>query len=315
MSWGHPADAGAQEEDLLKSGMKSRLGTLSIGRVLLPAIIGLAFGAGCAHQQKQQSNDLQQQRIEKLKSRLEEVERTNGRLNVRIEELEDQVFLLQDRTESNRIALKRRGYMRGSTGQAPRAEAPQPTPESYYYQGEGNPYGAQGQNRRGSQRPVTRIPLNRGQTRQMPEQGGSQQREAPQQRQRRARADRGRQAEQSNSAGDSSSGEGEIVITEKEFEEFAGSSDSNRQRSNDSSGRSEKKAQPPVTDEKLDTSDKKDSKVAKPTVGDNPLDTYKTWLAKYWAGNYAQALAGFTAFIEADPKVDYVDNALYWIGE
>ncbi len=45
------------------------------------------------------------------------------------------------------------------------------------------------------------------------------------------------------------------------------------------------------------------------------LDLYQDSLAQYRAGDYAQALRGFTDFLNAGPRADYVDNALYWIGE
>src|SRR5690606_10263556 len=45
------------------------------------------------------------------------------------------------------------------------------------------------------------------------------------------------------------------------------------------------------------------------------LDLYQDSLAKYRAGNYAEAMAGFQSFLDAGPRTDYIDNALYWIGE
>lgn len=294
-----------------------------LGRVLVPTVIGLTFGVGCAHQQTASKQDAAERKIEKLQSRLQEVERTNGRLNVRIEELEDTVFLLQDRTESNRIALQRRGKIRRGTTISPRAEAPRPAPESYYY-GEGNPYGRQQQQDgyRGqaqNQRSVTRIPLSDQQAYregQAPEQGGQQQAQKPRERPQQAQ----KPQQNAPNRGSDDPGEAEIVITEEDFRRFAGdppsnSSGNSESKSSGSSKRSGKKAQPPVTDEKLGTTGEDAESVDKPKVGANPLDTYRTSLAQYRSGNYSEALAGFRAFLDAGPKADYVDNALYWIGE
>lgn len=307
----------------MKLRCHKRLMSRYLGRVLVPTVIGLTFGVGCAHQQSSAKEDAAQRKIDQLQSRLQEVERTNGRLNVRIEELEDTVFLLQDRTESNRIALQRRGYLRRGTTVSPRAEAPQPAPESYYY-GEGNPYGRQQQQQQQPQqreyrpsgqnrRPVTRIPLSQEQSYgEQRGQGAQQQQQRRPQQQERQQQPRARQ----QAPGNDGSQEAEIVITEEDFRQFAGESGSDKaERSSPSKTRSKKKAQPPVTDEKLGTSDEKAESVDKPKVGDNPLDTYRTSLAQYRSGNYAEALAGFEAFLDAGPKVDYVDNALYWIGE
>ncbi|MGM0557353.1 MAG: tol-pal system protein YbgF [Myxococcota bacterium] len=293
-----------------------------LGRVLVPTVIGLTFGVGCAHQQTASNQDAAERKIEKLQSRLQEVERTNGRLNVRIEELEDTVFLLQDRTESNRIALQRRGKIRQGTTISPRAEAPQPAPESYYY-GEDNPYGSEVDRRQRkddersqdqNRRPVTRIPLSNQQAYRdgrSPEQGDQQEPSEPRQQPQS-------QQQNSQNGGGDGADEAEIVITEDDFRRFAGnppSSSSESSSSSSSSKSSGKKAQAPVTDEKLGAKGEDSESVDKPKVGANPLDTYRTSLAQYRSGNYSEALAGFQAFLEAGPKADYVDNALYWIGE
>ena len=329
-----PADgAGADEEGCLKAKLTRMLFKGPAGALLVPTLLGLSVGVGCAHQAQDQQPSVaqqQQQRVTKLKSRLEEVERINGRLNVRIEELEDQIFLLQDMTESNRIALRRRGYMQKGgyiNGTRAQAQAPQPAPESYYGN---NPYGAQPQqqqNRAGQQqarqpqRPVTRIPLSRQQSgasaaspqpSNQPNQGQQGTSSADQQPAAQ------QQQNQTASSASQTSGDDEVVITEKQFREFVGEAPAKKRSkssSSSSSSNSESKAQPPVTNEKLATGDKESSSSAKPADGRKPLDIYKDALADYRAGSYAKALANFEAFLKAEPKADYVDNALYWIGE
>jgi tol-pal system protein YbgF len=294
--------------------------------LLVPTIFGLSIGSGCAHQQaadKPQVQVQQQETIAQLQSRLEEVERTNGRLNVRIEELEDQLFLLQDMTESNRIALQRRGYMQRGTyiNRNARAQAPQPAPESYY--GAGNPYGAQQAQPQANQRPaptpkrrkVTRIPLSRQQSGAY----GTQQAQPRQAQPQQAPAESAPVAQ-----ADAGAEEEEVVITEDEYRKFFGEPPARKsKKSSSSSSRSSgKRAQPPVTDEKLATSDEKADEAkprekAQPTrkSGVKPLDLYKTALADYRGGNYADALEGFRAFLQAGPNSNYLDNALYWVGE
>jgi TolA-binding protein len=309
---------GVDEEDCLKSKyskaqLSRRVKDSSVRTLVRLSLVGLslgglALGSGCAHQQPEQTQvqDQQQKMVAQLKSRLEEVERTNGRLNVRIEELEDQIFLLQDMTESNRIALRRRGYMqRGRYLNQPdgsaqaRAQAPQPAPESYY--GSASPYGNQQpiQNSRQAKptrRNVTRIPLSR-------EQSGAYASGEGDTRNQRPRDQVPSQAEQAAANG----GEGEeVVITDEDFRRFAGTParDSNSQSS---SGSSRRKAQAPVTDEKLSTSDSDeksdesaDTKEPQPSKAvnvDKPLDLYKVALSDYRAGDYADALTGFRAFL------------------
>jgi tol-pal system protein YbgF len=328
------------EEDCLKSKYPKARRSRSLTDLLVPkpaglplaglALAGLLMGSGCAHQQSDESQvqPQQQQVVAQLKSRLEEVERNNGRLSVRIEELEDQIFLLQDMTESNRIALRRRGYMkRGGfltqQGDA-RAQAPQPTPESYY--GSGSPYGNQQPNpsyqeRAPQRRNVTRIPLSRGQSGAYgPENSRPADRPADQRRDQREQA-----PSQARRAAETGDGD-ELVITDEDFRRFAGDSPrkSKSSSSSSSSSSSGRTAQPPVTDEKLSTTEESDSQAESSDAPeaqtaaanvDKPLDLYKKALSDYRAGDYAVALTGFRAFLNAGPNSNYLDNALYWVGE
>lgn len=274
---------------------------------VLPAALTISVSAGCAHQQSGEKAAEQAGQLELVQTRLEEVEHTNGRLNVRIEELEDQVFLLQDIAESNRIALQRRGYMqRGGylSGQDAQARAPEPAPESY--SGSPSPYDQQEQRASESKRrPVTRIELQK----------------------QKAAAEEdsaydGDEAE--NNADDASEEElgDELVITDAQFRAFAGepplTTSAPRSTSNNKGSGS---AQAPVTEEKLATSSQlKKSETpksgSKPAASsDNPLSIYKAALSQYRRGNYSEALSGFKTFLDSDPDPNYIDNGLYWIGE
>lgn len=321
----------------MKSKFPRTLLSGSWSTLVVPALLGLSIGTGCAHQQTNKQPDqlkAQQQTIAQLQSRLEEVERTNGRLNVRIEDLEDQLFLLQDMTESNRIALRRRGYMKRQGtyiggGQA-QARAPQPTPESYY--GDDSPYGAQQQapayeEPRPHRRKVTRIQLSRQQAGGYEADAAQQpagQQAQPQPSHNQPSHNQPSQPQQAQSQADSApeQGDDEIVITEDKYREYFGqpaAKESSHASSKSGSKKSSShKAQAPVTDEKLAT-----SKGEAPSTNDKasakhtgrPLEIYKTALSDYRGGNYAEALSGFRAFLNAGPNPNYLDNALYWIGE
>lgn len=287
---------------------------------MVPTLLGLSVGMGCAHQPATEPDAaINAQRVE-MASRFDEMEQTNERLNVRIEELEDQLFLLQDMTESNRIALRRHGYMRRGTyltqnseranGDDSRARAPGPTPESYSRSS--NAYGApmdDGYEARQAQRSgrrVQRIELSEGHQNRPPAAPSQQPQAAP--------------TQSPASSGDDTMEE--VTITDAEFRNFVGDDGRRPAPASSRAPRTRKgRAQAPVTDEKLNTH-KKSSPPAASKSGDstkkspkNSLSIYKTALAEYRRGSYAQALAGFKRFLAADPNPNYVDNGLYWIGE
>src|SRR5690606_29514390 len=47
----------------------------------------------------------------------------------------------------------------------------------------------------------------------------------------------------------------------------------------------------------------------------DPTDLYKAGLKEYRQEKFDAAIDLFTRFLDADPPSDYVDNALYWLGE
>lgn len=290
----------------------------------LTAALVAIFGSGCQLAGDAAQKKDQDRQLEALQSRVEEVERTNGRLTVRMEELEDQLFLLNDRVESHRIALQRRAYQRreGSGAYAMNSpRAPGPTPESYY-QGSQS-YGAPAQRPR-PERSITRIPLSNPQSGQPP---------TPPRRAAAAPAHAAQAEGQSSGAAASGGGEQEeVVITEEQFRKFTGEEPPARKAPEHSSGQPRSRAaQPSVTDERLTTTgqDGSSSRDAEPSDADEAiaaaapvkkpsstgLRLYKDSLAAYRAGKYREALTGFEAFLAEEPKRDYLDNAYYWIGE
>ena len=265
------------------------------------AATALVSVSGCAHQAKQEAAAHQNQQVQSLQARLDESERNNGRLTVRIEELEDAVFLLQDRVDANRIALQRRGimgpqatgntYAAGQVGPAPETHWNSPPPSS-------NPYVQEA-------RPVTRIPLANDSSANPYDEPYVDQ--VP--------------TNQVPTATTATTEDSELVIGENEFRAFE--QRFGDPRSSSSSKGAPRHAQPPVTDERLPTTSELGSD-STPAKTDAPprsssrkdaLSTYKDALADYRGGNYGAALAGFETFLASGPQADYVDNALYWIGE
>ena len=248
-----------------------------------------------------------------LLERVEEVERTNGRLTVRMEELEEQLFLLNDRVESHRIALQRRTYQpqayAAAQPVADSPQAPQPAPESYYYEGQPARTAASTPIQRAKpQRPIKRIQLEQPVATSAPS----------------------KPLEETSKATTTSNDDEpyeEVVISEEEYRAFFGepSSMSDNQPSSSSTSSTGRRAQPPVTSEKLGGAGGKETNASPSPVQSSSasiaspsstgLQLYKDSLAQYRAGNYHHALVGFQAFLKSKPKRDYVDNALYWIGE
>ncbi len=283
-------------------------------RLGMVAISASALLTGCATMDAQEAK--QEQQLVVLQTRLEEAERQNGRMAVKIEELEDEVFLLQDRVDANRLSLQRRGMMRGSVAQGIAQAAPMPNETNYQGRGYQNPQPQQ------YQRQVTRIPLGQPDTYQDPYADPYAQQQPQQQPQQEPRQ---RQFERvpTNTVPVQDS-EAEVVITDKDLAAFAGKAPAQRRTSPSNGGK--KAAQAPVTSEKLATTDqlKTGSSVSALEKGTNPvqrtqkrdaLAIYKDSLAEYRAGNYATALSGFQEFLASGPRDDYIDNALYWIGE
>lgn len=195
----------------------------------------------CAHQQgKEQEKAATADKLSKLKSRVEELEKTNGRLSVRIDEMEDDLFLLQDRVEAHRLALRRRDYM-SPEGSKPdrRAQAPRKTPQTNYGGGEGrypvresspaqrSNDQTQPRGENGYRRPVKRIPLNQNQTGELQARRNTQQGESGRQQTGQQQRSSSANSRAAGSTGTTGKGTGDeddsesVVITDSDFREFA----------------------------------------------------------------------------------------------
>lgn len=245
-----------------------------------------------------------------LRSRVDELERQVTRARSSNTDLEERVFLLQDRVEAARIALQRRGPegvrtavhigLDGSAspstlGQSSRATTPSawanppPRPEVD---------------------PLAALPVQRV----GPPQSFEPAPEAP-------------------SAGP----EEEVVITMDHFQARFGATPGagGSQASHANNGAGERRQGLPPVDTRgmrLPVSDNvPTSPLATPaaaavpvsaTVSASPTSTAATGLALYRSaldqfnqGDYTASLQSLNAFLESRPEADYMDNALFWIGE
>ena len=283
--------------------------------------------------------EVTQRDMQQMQQRLHDVERTNGRLMVRVEESERQISLMQDRVEANRIALQRHGHLRrdgdrfaaAQPRQQDRHQRPAPAPQSNYRQRSTNdnysadPSMQQRMQRRGG----TRIQL-------------SDQQSGRSQDQNDHRYD-GHDEVHHEQQGRAQEEQEVLVITNAELEARFGpsrqasppssqrssSSSSSEASSPSSTGSSSgRRAHPPVTDSRLPTTDElraaqeQEGRATPSSANDlsgasaeELMELYQDSLAHYRAGDYSSALVGFTDFLDAGPRADYVDNALYWIGE
>ncbi len=238
----------------------------------------LALGA-CASSDAVTHNDL-----DELGNRLAEMERTNGRLRIRLQDTEERLFLLQDRVEANRINVARRDTQsyRDVRERAPTAMVVEGTARRY-------------------QSPVTSaapppfpdvdplvpsLPI----TRLGPDDAPAQPFVAP-----------------------PSADMDEVVIDQEAFDARFGGSGSS---TSVASAGSTRRPQPPVDvgSHRLPTSDDSNRAVA-PGSAASPLEIYREAVEQFNAAEYATALSTLNTFVASGPEADYMDNALYWMGE
>ncbi len=299
-----------------KDGFGVVSGQRFISRGVFCLLLGVAGSQfmGCSAQ-----SDAMKTRVVELEERLRELERNNGRQSVRMEKLEDDMAVLNDRVETNRLAFERRGLARPLPPLAPAYGAPGPeaytsSPPQYNvgaYRAEPVP-----------DRARARIALP------------SLQRNLPvviQQPEGQAPA----QAEPKAPEPEEEVGE-RVVINEESFRQFveeeggyveppANSAPASRAPRAASprpgGGTYGRRAKAPVTDERLPVADvNKDSpasEVAQEGVlsARTPMEQYKQGLASYRAGHYDEALKDFGGYLKQGPPQDYLDNAYYWLGE
>lgn len=251
---------------------------------------GLSALTGCAGARYNQT----QQDLVVMQARVAELERVNGRNRVLLEEMEERVFLLQDRVEAARLALQRRDAAPVSSPVAASAPAAgfapyQPFPSA----------SAPAVNPQNSTYPMPNLPVQR-----LGPQGPEPVRVQP-------------------AVAMEEEGE-EVVITMETLERRFGSemrlaARMERESSGDTwSGPSGGDSLPVVP------IDRAQAVAAVSAAGSGPapsvapsggLSDYRAALDLFNGGQYADALSRLQAFVNGGPEADYMDNALFWMGE
>lgn len=225
--------------------------------------------------------------VDELQARIEELERTNGRLRIRIQDTEERLFLLQDRVDANRISAGRRDTesFRAARERAPAetrrwespvtSSAPPPFPNV-------DPL-------------VPNLPVQRLAPDSAAVPLAPPQEDVP-----------------------------EVVIDQAAFDaRFAGESSRSASGSyiggaGSGQGASAPTPLPPVDvgSHRLPSADAADNRVvATASNGTSPLEIYTAGVDLFNAAEYAQALDAMNRFVATGPEADYMDNALYWMGE
>lgn len=246
-----------------------------------------------------------------MKDRVAELERSNGRYRVRIEELEERVFLLQDRVEAARLSLERQRSGQPTRDiQIPGPGYPQPVARASVSAPDYMP-----------QLPVVTIdparpepaPVRRAAT------------PLPPVPQVAKAAPAAPVADNANGA--------EVVVDEGFYQKWLAQNGSRDPRTpakttamGGGGGGGPRKALPPVVTngDRLPAAEPTaeavvakatPEPVAVPAADASPLVLYRTSLDAFNQGRYADAKAGLEKFVASGPAEDYLDNAYFWLGE
>ena len=246
-----------------------------------------------------------------MKDRMAELERSNGRYRVRIEELEERVFLLQDRVEAARLTLERqRTGAPNHDIHLPGTGYPQPSVRGSASSGDFFP-----------QLPVVTLDPARPQ--------------APVARRAAVApaAPLPTVAAVATEPANNASGP-EIVVDEGFYQKWLATSGSRDARApakttamGGGGGGGQRKALPPVVTngDRLPEATQEAAPVAARAPAEtasapapldgSPLVIYRTSLDAFNQGRYADAKAGLQKFVASGPADDYLDNAFFWLGE
>lgn len=257
-----------------------------------------------------------------LQGRVEELERANGRARMQIGQMEDQIFLLQDRVEAYRLAMQRtqdpsqfRDVVTIGVGRQP-------------------------------QQPVQRQPVAAQPYQSMPTASApvpypdiDPLAQLPVQRLAPADGEPVVAVQSPEVRAPVANDEPEVFITMETYAaRFAGEEGGSVASSGGSGARSAtapRTAQPPVDvgNHRLPVDPSGPTSVqalpAPPAAvpvamvqpsdsgqaAVSPLATYRTALDEFNRGEYARALESLQAFLQSGPAVDYMDNTLFWMGE
>ncbi len=256
----------------------------------IPGVVaaGLALGTGCASNTRLAQT---QQDLVMMSARVAELERVNGRNRVLLEEMEERVYLLQDRVEAARLALQRRDLAPVSTVSvpiqqvAPYQSFPSASAPSVFAQN--NTY------------PMPSLPIQQLGPGGQPVWSASP---LPVQ----AQADDEME---------------EVVITMETLEERFGAESRAAARTEwSSTGGVHVPAAGNLNVVPVDRASAREhiAAASSPPVAASAgggLSDYRAALDLFNGGNYAQALERLDAFVAGVPEADYMDNAFFWMGE
>jgi tol-pal system protein YbgF len=237
-----------------------------------------------------------------------ELERSNGRYRVRIEELEERVFLLQDRVEAARLTLERQRTGPQSYD-SPSSGYPQPSVRGSASSGDFFP-----------QLPVVTLDPARPQPPVVRRAAPAPVAPAPQ------------VAVATPEAAPNANGP-EVVVDEGFYQKWLATNGSRDARTPAKTtavgggGGGQRKALPPVVTngDRLPALSQEAAPVAARASAEtapaaapldgSPLVVYRTSLDAFNQGRYADAKAGLQKFVASGPADDYLDNAYFWLGE
>jgi len=274
--------------------------------ITLAALVsgGLALG-GCGASQSVAT----QEALDAMTMRVEELERSNGRARTQIQDMEERIFLLQDRVEAHRIALGRRN-------------AAEPARSSVHIGPQSNT-----STRRANQTPTSSAPPPP-----FPDIDPITMPDLPVER---VVPETRHQPQGAPVARAHVEDEGEEVVINMDVyhQRFA------HETSLPSSGRTPS-AQPRTSSGAYAPVDVGGARLPVPQNvppmgagippahadsvsartsgghgGESPLATYQRALDEFNRAEYIVALASLNEFIRTDPQDDYMDNAFFWIGE
>lgn len=237
-----------------------------------------------------------------------ELERSNGRYRVRIEELEERVFLLQDRVEAARLTLERQRNGPQSYD-TPSSGYPQPSGRGSASSGDFFP-----------QLPVVTLDPARPQPPVARRAAPAPVAPAPQ------------VAVATPEAAPNANGP-EVVVDEGFYQKWLATNGSRDARTPAKTtavgggGGGQRKPLPPVVTngDRLPALSQEAAPVAARASAEtapaaapldgSPLVVYRTSLDAFNQGRYADAKAGLQKFVASGPADDYLDNAYFWLGE
>ncbi|MCB9521258.1 MAG: tol-pal system protein YbgF [Myxococcales bacterium] len=278
--------------------------------LLAVSVSGATVATGCAARDSVTRDDLSS-----LEDRIAQLEQTNGRLRIRLQDTEEQLFLLQDRVEANRINVARRDASLQAIGrpQGGLITPDQAPPERRYE----SPVTSNAGPPRPDVDPLRQLPVQRLQPDPIP-------------------------AAEIPPAPPIAETDSEVVIDQAFYDARFGSAPASATRpvGVGSSARSSvtgngPRAQPPVDvggarlpvvpvpttvaaaapGPSAPAPSEESRAVPLAATNEAPLAVYRRAVDQFNNAEYEASLGTLQQFVQMGPEPDYMDNALFWMGE